>query len=231
MTRLVDHLRAVAFDLDGTLVDSVPDLAAAANAMLHALDRAPLPDAAIAAMVGDGVDRLVERALTAAGSATDAAAQGAARALFRAQYAGAVFDRSRVYPGVVEGLTALADRGLPLACVTNKASGFTLPLLDAAGLAPFFALTLCADRADQRKPQPYLLQAACAHFDAAPAALLYVGDGPADIGAARAAGCPVAAVDYGYGTLDPAAAADWTIGRLIDIVTLPAIAPPATARA
>jgi phosphoglycolate phosphatase len=219
MTRLVDRLRAVAFDLDGTLVDSVPDLAAAANAMLATLGRRTLDDAAIAAMVGDGVDKLVERALVASGIAPDAATSSEARAAFRARYADALFVRSTVYPGVVEGLTALRDKGLPLACVTNKASAFTLPLLDAAGLAPAFALTLCADDPRQRKPRPDLLHAACVHFEIPPEALLYVGDSAADAGAARAAGCPFAAVDYGYGSLTHADV-QWLIARLPDIITL-----------
>ena len=214
-------MSAVAFDLDGTLVDSLPDLAAAANATLAALGRPALPEDAIAAMVGDGIDTLVERALAATGATPSTATTLAvARTLFRQQYAACLFNASRVYPGVSEGLRALSDRGLPLACITNKASAFTLPLLDAAGLASSFALTLCADRADQKKPRPDLLLDACARFAIAPAALLYVGDGTADLGAARAAGCPMAAVDYGYGDPMQLAAADWRIGSLTDIAAL-----------
>jgi len=230
MTKLVDRLRVVAFDLDGTLVDSVPDLAAAANATLAPLGRPPLPDAAVAAMVGDGVDALVERVLQAAGAATDATTLAAARTRFREHYAGAVCERSVVYPGVVDGLRLLADAGLALACVTNKASVFTLPLLDAAGIAPFFAATFCADRAEMRKPRPAMLAAARVRFGAAPGALLYVGDSAVDGEAARAAGCPFAAVDYGYGHVDDAAC-DWRIARLADILSLsasPAAAPAAT---
>ena len=220
MARLVERLRAVAFDLDGTLVDSVPDLAAAANATLEALGRPPLPDAAIAALVGDGIDALVERALNAAGVPREAATLAQARGRFREHYAGAVFVESVVYPGVAEGLRRLAEAGLPLACVTNKASAFTLPLLDAAGLAPHFAATLCGDESAMRKPAPAMLVAACARFGVTPAALLYVGDSIVDAQAARAAGCAFAAVDYGYGRVDDAAC-DGRVAQLADILRLP----------
>ncbi len=223
MARLIDRIRAAAFDLDGTLVDSAPDLAAAANAMLKALGNRRLAEYRITALIGDGVDRLVEGVLTTSLRRAPApAALAAAGTLFRRIYAERLFDRSRVYPGVVQGLGALRKAGIRLCCVTNKHSAFTAPLLDAAGLARRFAFALCADRAEERKPKPDLLLAACARFGIAPAELLYVGDSRADIGAARAAGCPVAAVDYGYNQGRPILAErpDWVITSLAEIAAL-----------
>ncbi|HMA32067.1 MAG TPA: phosphoglycolate phosphatase [Casimicrobiaceae bacterium] len=220
------RFRAVAFALDGTLVDSAPDLAATANATLEALGHAPLPEARVAALIGGGVERLVEGALAAStGRAAAAGALAAALALFRRSYAERLFDRSRVYPGVVEGLEALDALGIACCCITNKASAFTLPLLDAAGLGRRLAFALCADRREERKPAPDMLLAACLRLHVAPAELLYVGDSRIDIEAARAAGCPVAVVDYGYhqGYSLADERPDWIIGSLVELSALPAM--------
>ena len=225
MPRLVERIRAAAFDLDGTLLDSAPDLAAAANTMLGMLGRVPVAENRIAMLIGDGIDRLVEGVLTAStGRDVESAALVAAGGLFRQYYAEHLFDRSRVYPGVMEGLRTLADAGIGLCCVTNKHPAFTLPLLDAAGLAHFFAFALCADRAEERKPKPDLLLAAMARFEVAAEELLCVGDSRADIAAARGACCPVAAVNYGYNQGRPLAAEhpDWIISSLTEIIALPA---------
>jgi len=226
--RLVDGIRAIAFDLDGTLVDSAPDLAAAANAMLATLGYASLPERRIALAIGDGVERLVAAVLAESeGHEPKPAALATATEVFRRHYAERLFDRSRVYPGVVDGLRTLAGRGLGLCCVTNKASAFAEPLLEAAGLARFFAFACCADRAEQRKPAPDLLLAACERLDARPGELLYVGDSRTDIATARAARCRVAVVDYGYNRGQPLADAspDWIVGSIADIAELPAAMP------
>jgi phosphoglycolate phosphatase len=225
MPRLVERIRAAAFDLDGTLVDSAPDLALAANTMLGMLGHAPLAENRIATLIGDGIDRLVEGVLTASiGQEAEAAVLVAAGGLFRQRYAEHLFDRSRVYLGVTEGLRALGDAGIRLCCVTNKHSVFTLPLLEAAGLTRFFAFALCADRAEERKPKPDLLLAASARFQVAAGELLCVGDSRTDIAAARAAGCPIAVVDYGYNQGRSLAAEypDWIIGNMTELVALPA---------
>ena len=232
MPKLVEHIRAVAFDLDGTLVDSAPDLALAANAMLELLGYASVAQPRIQALIGDGIDRLVESVLQESiDRVATPAALADALSRFRQFYAEHLFDHGRVYPGVIEGLRALSDAGMQLCCITNKHSAFTLPLLAAAGLREFFAFALCADRAEERKPKPDLLLAASTRFQVIPEELLYVGDSRADIVAARAAHCPVAAVDYGYNQGRSLAAEhpDWIIGSITELVALPA--PPRCANA
>jgi len=233
-TEPLARVRAVAFDLDGTLVDSAPDLAAAANAMLEALGHARLPESRIAALIGNGIDRLVEGALAAStGRATGSRPLTTATALFRRCYAERLFDRSRVYPGVIEGLEALDALGVPRCCITNKASAYTLPLLDAADLARRLAFALCADRPDERKPAPGMLVAACGRLGVDPGEMLYVGDSRIDVEAARAAGCPVAVVDYGYhqGFSLAAEHPDWIIGSLVELSALPVMPPSANLQA
>jgi phosphoglycolate phosphatase len=120
------------------------------------------------------------------------------------------------YPGVLEGLEALARRGWPLACVTNKPTAFVGPLLDAMQLARFFAVVFGGDAFARRKPDPYPLEEACRRLGVAPARTLVIGDSSNDAEAARAAGCPVVLVSYGYNHGEPAEAAapDAVIGRL-----------------
>ena len=227
MQKLIERVRGAAFDLDGTLVDSAPDIADAANAMLNLLGYPLLAERRITAMIGGGVDRLIERALAQSTGSTGAAPRAAvlrtAGDAFRRHYAARLFQRSRVYPGVLEGLEMLARSGLRLCCVTNKASLFALPLLDAAGLSRFFSFVLCADSPENRKPDPALLLETCRRFEIQPEELLCVGDSAADVAAARAAGCPVAAVAYGYNGERAVALErpDWLIGRLTEIADLP----------
>ena len=196
-----EGFRAAAFDLDGTLIDTAPDLCAAANAMLLELGGKELAEHRIRALVGDGVAKFVERALEEGlgMGAPDAALRSAAEALFARLYGEHLFERSRLYPGVPETLHQFASAGIALCCVTNKESRFALPLLEAAQLDTLLAFTLCADRSTDRKPSPNMLLAACTRLAVSPAELLYVGDSAIDVVAAHSAGCRVVAVDYGYG--------------------------------
>jgi len=232
MTRLIENIRAVAFDLDGTLIDTAPDLGAAANRMLETLRYKALPGHRISALIGDGVDQFIARALTESrGEPPPRAVLHAAAALFGRLYGEHLFEQSRVYPGVPEALRALDHAGIALCCVTNKHSVFAMPLLEAAHLRDFFAFTLCADGAADRKPKPDLLLAACAQLAVEPAEMLYVGDSHTDIAAADAAGCRVIVVDYGYdhdGAPD-AVRPDAIIGNLTEIVTMQ-VQPQADAR-
>jgi phosphoglycolate phosphatase len=199
MARLLEGVRAVAFDLDGTLVDSAPDIAAAANATLEAMGMRSVPEASVALAIGDGTDMLVIRTMTESNGwmpTPDRLVTGIMR--FREEYARRAWVASRLYPGVAEGLDALRARGLPLVCITNKASRFTAEVLERSGLAPRLAFACCADTPEQRKPRPDLLHEACARLDIGAAELLFVGDSALDVEAARAAGSPVVVVDYGY---------------------------------
>jgi phosphoglycolate phosphatase len=133
---LVERFRAVAFDLDGTLIDTAPDIAAATNAMLVRLGYASLPGDDIVELIGQGIDRLVADALgRSIGARAEPAMLARATSLFRDCYGEALFVQSRVYPGVIDALDALAARGVPACCVTNKPSAFALRLLDAARAA------------------------------------------------------------------------------------------------
>jgi phosphoglycolate phosphatase len=200
MSKRVDRIRALAFDLDGTLIDTMADLAAALNLTLTILGAPEIPEDRVRALVGNGVDQLVLRGLSESlgPRPTHPAQRSAALNLFRRLYGQGLFKRSKVFPGVAPALQSLADDGLGLCCITNKDSAFAQPLLEQAGLARFFAFTLCADRAEDRKPSPNMLLAACSRFGIAPGQMLYVGDSGVDIAAARAAGCPVVTVNYGY---------------------------------
>jgi phosphoglycolate phosphatase len=223
MGKLTSRVRAVAFDLDGTLIDTMADLAAAVNLTLSMLGARELPDPRVRALVGNGVDQLVLRALNESLGHTkmQPAHRLAALTLFRQLYVQGVFKRSQVYPGAIQTLRSFAEAGVALCCITNKDSMFTEPLLQEAGLAGFFAFTLCADQPEDRKPSPNLLLAACARLGVAPGEMLYVGDSGVDVAAARAAGCPVIAVNYGYGKDHAGVAqADGLVDKLTDLVTL-----------
>jgi phosphoglycolate phosphatase len=191
--------RAVLFDLDGTLLDSAPDLAAAANAMLAELGMAPRDPAVVATYIGKGIPRLVERALT---GSLDAAADPAllARALpvYEHHYAAESGRRSVPFPGVVEGLRALHAADLPLACITNKAQRFTFDLLQRTGLDGFFDAVVCGDTVANKKPDPMPVLHACERLGVRPQDALMIGDSANDVQSARAAGCPVWCVPYGY---------------------------------
>ena len=219
MPPLAERFRAIAFDLDGTLVDTAPDIATATNDMLEALGCTPLPAGDIVALIGHGVDRLVADALRrSTGRRAEPGTLSRATALFRDCYGERLFEESRVYPGVIDALDALAAHGVRTCCVTNKPTAFALRLLDAAALSARMLFALGADRPEERKPAPHLLLAACARLAVAPQELLYVGDSRVDIEAARAAGCAVAVVEYGYDAHLAESNADATIGSLTQLL-------------
>jgi len=208
-------VRMVMVDLDGTMINTAPDLADSVNLMLERMGREPWPLERVATWIGNGVSRLVKRALTGEMQA-EPPADDYARAypLFLAAYGERVSAKSRPYPGVVEGLNRLRDAGYQLACITNKAEAFTLPLLADLALDGYFSLVICGDTLAKKKPDPLPLLHACNHFGIQPAQGLLVGDSANDIQAARAAGMPVICVNYGYNqgvdldTLEPEAVID-----------------------
>ncbi len=192
-------VKMVMIDLDGTLVDTAPDIAASANLMLQELGRPARNLETVSDWIGNGVSRLVKRALTGEMQAEpDAALYERAMDLFQKHYRAQLINSSRPYPGAVDALKHLEAMGFDLACITNKAEVFTLPLLKALGLDKYFKLVLSGDSLPEKKPDPLPLLHACEYFGITPDHGLLVGDSSNDIQAARAAGMPVICVTYGY---------------------------------
>jgi phosphoglycolate phosphatase len=203
----MSELRAVLIDLDGTLMDTVPDLASAANRMRADFGLAPLAAERIAAFVGKGADVLVHRALADdLQGEVEAAQHAAGRESFYRHYHAVNGVEAVVFPQVEEALALLDDAGLALACVTNKPREFTVPLLERVGLAAHFAVVVAGDDVREKKPHPALLLAACERLGVAPQASLMIGDSVNDALAARAAGMPVVLVETGYNEGEPVAA-------------------------
>ena len=186
-------------DLDGTLLDTAPDIAAAANAMLDELEMARVAGGAVREFIGQGIAHLVQRCLAAsAGAPPSDSLLESALARFSRHYERENGRHVQVYPGVREGLALMRARGLRLACVTNKAARFTEPLLAAAGLAGFFDAVVSGDTTARRKPDPLPFLHACALLGAPPEQVVVIGDSANDAQGARAAGCAVLLVPYGY---------------------------------
>ncbi|MFT3666104.1 HAD-IA family hydrolase [Piscinibacter sp.] len=199
MTDELRTIRAVAFDLDGTLVDSAPDIQHALNAALHREGLACFDLARVRGWIGDGPDALIVRALEAqGGDADDLALRTRLRRRFDAATLAAPLAGGGVYPGVVELLDAL-HRALPLVVLTNKPTPLARAVLGAAGLVPYLSGVHGADTPSLRKPAPALLLAACERLGVAPHELLMVGDAEPDMRAAHAAGCRALCVGWGYG--------------------------------
>jgi phosphoglycolate phosphatase len=189
--------QALLFDLDGTLVDSVPDLAAAVNGVLAELGRPPLGLPQVTSMVGDGTSALVERALAASG-AGDTPLR-AAHDRFLALYEADPTRLTRPYPGVPAVLEELAAAGWRLGVCTNKPERATRAVLAGLDLERFFAVVLGGDSGPTRKPDPGPLRAALGRLGSEPGNAAMIGDHRNDVAAAQAAGMPVAFARYGYG--------------------------------
>jgi len=221
-------LKAALFDLDGTLLDTAPDLAMAANAMRIELGMPPLREDIVATFVGRGMENLVRRVLAGSllGSEEPTQDISGPLACFRRHYHAVNGDRARIFEGTLEGLQTLRADGIQLAVLTNKPTEFTVPLLEQTGLRGFFSVIVCGDTCEQKKPHPMPVLHACSLLGVEAAKAVVIGDSVNDAMAARAAGCPVLVVPYGYNegrdvtTLDvdgivsdiPAAAA-WIKGR------------------
>ncbi|MBI5450981.1 MAG: phosphoglycolate phosphatase [Gammaproteobacteria bacterium] len=197
--RLKYRPQLVLIDLDGTLVDSVPDLAMCVDQMMDRLAMPRRGEAAVRNWIGNGVERLVRRALiNARDGEPDEALFRRAYPIYMELYQANVCVASRPFPGVVAGLDYLQAQGCKLGCVTNKPALFTEPLLEQLGLRHYFEIVVSGDTLPQKKPHPAPLLHAAQHFGIAPAAALMVGDSMHDVEAARAAGFQVVGVTYGY---------------------------------
>ena len=189
----------ILIDVDGTLVDSVPDLAYCVDATMQRMGRAPWGEDRVREWVGNGVERLVRRALIGRLDGEPPARDfDRAYPIFLDLYATNTSKRSALFPGVRAGLAWLQERGYRLGCVTNKAERFTRPLLRDLGLADAFELVLCGDTLPVKKPDPGPLLHAARHFGVAPAEALMIGDSVSDVRAARAAGFGIVCLSYGY---------------------------------
>ena len=191
--------RMVLIDVDGTLVDSVPDLAYCVDEMMAVLGRPPYGEAAVRNWVGNGVERLVRRALIGQldGEPEEADFERA-YPIFLDLYADNTSKRSVLYPGVREGIDYLRANGYPLGCVTNKVAQFTLPLLKDLGMFDAFSLVVSGDSLPEKKPHPMPLLHAAKHFGVEPRDALMIGDSVSDVKAARAAGFGIICMSYGY---------------------------------
>ena len=198
----VFEVSAIAFDLDGTLLDTVHDLAAAVNAMLADLGHAPLRKDTIRVMIGKGLPNLVRRALAAAMNVAAGdilqSDLDAALVCYQVHYAALLGRETVAFPGMREGLERLTAMGFPLAVVTNKATRFVRPHLDQARIAHYFSVIVGGDQLPTRKPDPAQLRHVAECFGIPCSHLLMVGDSGNDVDAARAAGCPVLVLPYGY---------------------------------
>jgi len=197
MTLFSSPPRAVLFDLDGTLIDSLPDLVAAVNRMLAAWGRAPLSADAVKALVGGGAAILVEQAFLTTGGPVDLPVDELLRR-FLADYEPRSAESTRPWPAVIETLTRLKESGLALAVCTNKPSGATTVVLAKLGLAHFFDVVVGADDTPALKPDPIHIQVILDRLGVTADQAAMVGDSYNDIAAARAARVPTVAVSFGY---------------------------------
>lgn len=213
---LLSRVDAAIVDLDGTMVDTLGDFAEAINCMLRDLDLPSIEAARIESMVGKGSENLLrsvlKHVLPQDGQALSAIKIDALYPLawdsYQRHYLAINGQYSAVYPGVVEGLQSLCSAGLRLACLTNKPTDFAVPLLQAKGLDGFFGKVFGGDAFERKKPDPLPLIKTCEALGTAPMRTLMVGDSSNDAQAARAAGCPVVLVTYGYNHGQPVRGVD-----------------------
>lgn len=189
----------VLIDVDGTLVDSVPDLAWCVDAMMRELGMPERGEERVRHWVGNGVERLTKRALIdQLEGEPDEALYAKALPIFQALYSENTSKRSCLYDGVMDALEFLKTTGVRIGCVTNKASQFTLPILRDLGIADYFEIVICGDMVARKKPDPMPLLQAAEQLQVAPETSMMLGDSMSDVKAARAAGFQIVCMSYGY---------------------------------
>lgn len=194
--------QALLFDLDGTLVDSVPDIAVAVDGMLVDLGFSPVGESQVRGWVGNGALKLVQRALAFSfgcnEQAVDEYSLGVAHQQFLAHYQQSNGSHSRLYEGVREALQAWSHQGIAMAVVTNKPIQFVPALLESLDIQQYFPVQLGGECVEHKKPHPEMLHEACRQLGVKPGSSIMIGDSRNDVAAARAASIPVVAVSYGY---------------------------------
>ena len=189
---------AIVWDLDGTLVDSAPDLASALNTVLdqrgfftHSVDT-------VRTMIGNGVPKLVERGFNAVGVRPDPEQLDELVAMFVQKYKACAIDNTRPYPGIVEALQEIQSMNIPMGICTNKPEAFTRQILDGLGLSGYFSSVVGGDSTSARKPDPKPVLACLRGLVSEPSSSLMIGDSVHDVHAAHAAGVTVGVVPWGY---------------------------------
>ena len=196
-------ISAIVIDLDGTMLHTAPELTEAANRMLRDMDYTQVSQELLMSYIGNGISWLVKRALTGDMHATpDAALYDHALPIFEKHYTELLL-RSKPFGGVIEGLDAMKAAGYRLGCITNKVARYTEPLLKGTGLEKYFEIVVSGDTLPEKKPHPMQLLHAAKFFGIPVGKMLLIGDSLSDTVAARAAGCPVFCVPYGYNHGEP----------------------------
>ncbi len=200
------QIDAAIVDLDGTMIDTLGDFVWALNAMLQELALPPIGRAAVQERIGKGSEHLIASVLAWAGA--PASRHDAAWQSYQAHYLQINGQHAAVFAGVVQGLDALRGRGIQLACLTNKPGAFAEPLLRAKQLRDYFSVVFGGDAFERKKPDALPLLRTCEALGVVPARTLVIGDSSNDAQAARAAGCPVLLVTYGYNHGEPVRGVD-----------------------
>jgi len=216
-------VKAAIIDLDGTMLDTLPDFQVAINGMRAGFGLAPISQEQIGLMVGKGSEHLIRSVLSLDWDAAAIEARiDEAMDAYQRHYLSINGQHSSLFPDVIAGLDAMKAQGLRLACVTNKPISFTTPLLAQKGLDRFFEVVYGGDSLPRKKPDPLPLTTVCQDFGMAPAQVVAIGDSSNDAQAARAAGCPVLTVPYGYnhGEAIHEIDSDGIVDTLLDAATL-----------
>jgi len=214
----LSNIRALIFDLDGTLIDSERDLVDATNAMLRELGRPELPPATISSYIGHGAAKLCASAL-GPGATTDQ--QVEALQIFLRHYEAHKLDYTRAYPGVLEALKGFSQANIPMAVLTNKPAQMSVQILEGLGIAQYFLVVYGGDSFAAKKPDPAGVHKILEEFKVSPPNTLFIGDSEVDVQTARNAGTIAVTVNHGFGQHDRAAhPADLYVDQLSELVPL-----------